>query len=184
MARHRGACFAPSAIHSRTHWSSRTPPGRACKRRSTSWSVCRYDQRLLRCAHTISVTQAMSTPANYLVLFADMPDTVAQAEASALQQATYTKQLRALDRCLAGLRSNLCVSKESTSLRHTSKPPTHRAELDACVQRLGRHVQECRRLFAGLSTAAQHMARPPVPSPVQLINNLHTVWCVWYHRPT
>lgn len=118
--------------------------------------------------------QAMATPSNYVPLYADASDP--SAEATTLQRATYAKQLRTLEGCLAGLRSSLCVDGSahytlSSSLKHS-------AQLDASVQKLGRHVHECRQLFAGLSTAAQQVARPPVPSPNQLVDNLHTVWYV------
>lgn len=122
--------------------------------------------------------QAMSTPSSYLGLFTDLLDENALAEATALQQAAYAKQLSMLERCLAGLRSKLCVGLMkggSAFIRRVFVQ--RRVELDSCVQKLGRHVQECRQLFAGLSSAAQKVARPPVPSPAQLIENLHSVWC-------
>lgn len=124
----------------------------------------------------MSDTQAMATPSTYLALFADMPDAAALSAATTLQQQTYAKQLRAFEGCLARLRSSLYVGHATHSLR-ACMPLIHSVELDSCAQRVGRLVQECRRLFAGLSSTAQQVARPPVPSPSQLVDNLHTVWC-------
>lgn len=47
--------------------------------------------------------------------------------------------------------------------------------MDACIAALGKLVQECRRLYAGLSTHAQQQAQPPIPSPQQLVANLQDI---------